>query len=115
MASYALLNTLSGFSFDMVNGSIGFDPIWQAGSTFQCFWSLDSGWGEYVQREVSIELGLLYGSLRLTHMNLPQIAGRSIRSVTIGGRNVGFDVSQSVVTFEKTVTIQSGETVVVEL
>lgn len=115
MASYALLNTLSGFSFDMVNGSIGFDPIWQAGSTFTCFWSLDSGWGEYVQREASIELGVMYGDLRLARMHLPQIGGRSIRSVTIGGRNVAFEVTEGVVAFEKTETIQSGETVIIGL
>lgn len=45
MASYALLNALSGFEFDMVRGMIGFDPVRMDGDTFRCFWSLDSGWG----------------------------------------------------------------------
>ena len=41
MASYALLNTFSGFEYDMVEGMIGFNPIETGDDDFKCFWSLD--------------------------------------------------------------------------
>ena len=46
MASYALLNAFSGFSFDLVQGMLGFDPVRSPQGKFRCFWSLDSGWGD---------------------------------------------------------------------
>jgi len=43
MASYSLLNSFSGFRFDMVKGMIGFNPVGTKKGSFRCFWSLDSG------------------------------------------------------------------------
>src|SRR6185436_10393731 len=90
MASYALLNTLSGFSFDMVKGMIGFDPIMNVGEPFRCFWSLDSGWGEYEQSATKIELRILYGNLRLKTLRLPQNDHHPIPSLTANGQALAF-------------------------
>lgn len=45
MASWALIPILSGFTFDMTRGEIGFQPIRQAGESFSTVWSVDGVWG----------------------------------------------------------------------
>ncbi len=113
MASYALLNTLSGFSFDMVNGLIGFDPIINVGEPFQCFWSLDSGWGEYVQTATNIELRILYGSLPLKTLRLPQNTAHPVRSVTVNGQTVVFREENGTLILNDWLTIQTNGTLTV--
>ncbi|MBI1278838.1 MAG: hypothetical protein GC179_11980 [Anaerolineaceae bacterium] len=109
MASYALLNTLSGFSFDMVSGMIGFDPILNTGEPFRCFWSLDSGWGEYVKTDTQLELRLLYGHIRLKQFQLPNGMTNPISSVTLNGQPVAFQAENGLLTFNNWVTINSDE------
>jgi uncharacterized protein (DUF608 family) len=73
MASYALLNALSGFGFDMTRNRIGFKPVRIPGQTpnadFSCFWSLETGWGTYGERTVQgkdeCRLTVLWGFLDL--------------------------------------------------
>ncbi len=113
MASYALLNTLSGFTFDMVNGLIGFDPIINVGEPFQCFWSLDSGWGQYVQTAANIELRILYGSLPLKTLRLPHNGACPIRSVTVNGQAVAFREENRTLILNDWLTIQTKETLTV--
>jgi non-lysosomal glucosylceramidase len=113
MASYALLNTLSGFSFDMVKGMIGFDPIINTAEHFQCFWSLDSGWGEYVQTQTKIELHILYGDLRLKTFGLPKHITSPIRSVMIDGQAAAFQEENGRLMFSDGVTIQTQKTLVI--
>ena len=103
MAAYALLNAFSGFEFDMVHGMIGFTPIrglspMLPGSTsspasgeesdenvhFRCFWSLDAGWGEYVQTADRCELRVLSGELELNELRLGSLADRAAISVRTG-------------------------------
>ena len=48
MASWGVLLALSGFSFDVVEGEIGFDPVINA-DEFRCFWSTGTAWGTYSQ------------------------------------------------------------------
>jgi hypothetical protein len=64
MASYALLPALSGFQFDMTKNHIGFAPR-ISGKRFQCFWSLNSGWGTYEKTGNTITLTILHGTLTL--------------------------------------------------
>jgi len=109
MASYALLNTLSGFSFDMVKGAIGFDPIINTRENFQCFWSLDSGWGEYVQTEAKIELHVLYGQLPLKTLFLPKTVNNPIRTVSLNNQAIAFHQANGTLTFDNPVTIQTEE------
>jgi non-lysosomal glucosylceramidase len=113
MSSYALLNTLSGFSFDMVNGMIGFDPIIHTGESFQCFWSLDSGWGEYVQTEAKVELRVLYGNLRLKTFQLPTNMNNAIESVSVNGQSITFQEENGMIVFSDWVTIQTNQSLTV--
>lgn len=113
MASYALLNALSGFSFDMVNGRIGFDPVINLGEPFQCFWSLDSGWGEYVQTDTQAEVHILYGELRLKTLQLPKDRIDSIKSVSYNGQSLAFKVENQKLILNDWLTIHINETLTV--
>lgn len=105
MASYALLNTLSGFSFDMVNGMIGFDPMIKSGEYFRCFWSLDSGWGEFERTEAKIGIKLLYGNLRLKKLQLPSNGTFRIRSVALNSDDLAFFEKDGILSFEDWLTL----------
>ncbi len=113
MASYALLNTLSGFSFDMINGLIGFDPIINIEKIFQCFWSLDSGWGDYLQTDTKIELRILYGELRLKEVQLPKHRIDSMRFVTVNGQPVAFKTDNGKLILNDWLTIHTNEALTV--
>lgn len=67
MASYSLLNAFSGFQFDLVEGYIGFSPIFHTDNiNFRCFWALDGVWGEVVYELETVELRVIEGELKLS-------------------------------------------------
>jgi len=110
MAAYSLLNTFAGFQFNMVKGEIGFDPIRPKGGKFRCFWSLDSGWGEFEMKAGSAEVRLLYGGLTLNALDLPFAAKKRITSVKLGGRKVAFTQDGGTVRFTHAAQIKTGQT-----
>jgi non-lysosomal glucosylceramidase len=73
LASWSVLTALSGFSFDLTRGALGFAPRLD-GPEFRVFWSMDSGWGSYYQRveegKAQAQLRLEYGSLALQELSL---------------------------------------------
>jgi uncharacterized protein (DUF608 family) len=75
MASYALLLAFSGFSFDLPNQRIGFNPVQTQAGSFQTFWSSGAGWGTYQQSSEAVTLEVLYGELDLRQLDLPFLAG----------------------------------------
>jgi hypothetical protein len=90
MASYALLNAYSGFEFDMAQGMIGFHPLRARDGFFRCFWSLDSGWGEFVLTPDTAEIFVRYGTLKVQTVRLPILAGRKSGGVNVEGVDVNF-------------------------
>jgi uncharacterized protein (DUF608 family) len=69
MASYGLLNALSGFTFDKGEGYLGFSPkIHQ--DNFKCFWALDGVWGMYHQNNKKSKIEVLYGKISLKKLKL---------------------------------------------
>lgn len=67
MASWAVLTALSGFKFDMVNGTMSFAPAINK-DNFTCFWSTGKAWGTYTQKKnkkgkLDKTVQVLYGSL----------------------------------------------------
>ncbi|MEZ4659690.1 MAG: hypothetical protein R2911_19215 [Caldilineaceae bacterium] len=89
MAAYALLNAFSGFEFDMVNGMIGFSPIAvDDNDAFRCFWSLDSGWGEFVQTADGCELRVLSGELELRELRLGCLVDQGVATGRCWGCSV---------------------------
>ena len=71
LASYALLNAFSGFSFDMTQRLLGFIPRWHGAGTFRCFWSLDAGWGEVLCTADHLEIIVKAGAVPLRRLRLP--------------------------------------------
>jgi hypothetical protein len=72
MASFSMLPLLSGFSFNMQEKTLGFDPKINR-DNFSCFWSVDSAWGRI---DISCEkayarLSVEGGELLLNRLSLP--------------------------------------------
>ena len=67
MASYALLLSYSGFSFDMRRGMLGFRPLNEG----VFFWSCDGAWGTFRLEKGMAELNVLYGAVKLARLGLP--------------------------------------------
>lgn len=49
MASWSLLLALSGYSFNALKKSLGFNPRINS-KNFRCFFSTNTGWGEFSQK-----------------------------------------------------------------
>ncbi|WP_054026102.1 GH116 family glycosyl-hydrolase [Bacillus sp. FJAT-28004] len=74
MASWALLTSLSGYSYDMVNRTLSFAPKINA-DHFRTFWSTGTAWGIYKQSqnmqtgELEWTIKVLYGELNNVEVN----------------------------------------------
>jgi non-lysosomal glucosylceramidase len=112
MASYALLNVFSGFTFDMPNQTIGFNPILP--SPFSCFWSLDSGWGEVSMNDGRMELKVLSGSLELKKLILPEAIKEKSVSAMLNGEPVACEIENGACMFAEPIRIDAGGVLVVE-
>jgi uncharacterized protein (DUF608 family) len=112
MAAYALLNAFAGFSFDMAEGQIGFQPVRMEKGKFRAFWSLAPGWGDVNIERKKAELRVRMGELPLKSVELPLGKGK-VKGVKIGAREVPFQQSGDTVALGDGVTIGAGETLVV--
>ncbi len=113
MASYALLLTFSGFQYHLAENMIGFDPIKADSEAFQCFWSVDSGWGTFHVHGKAVTLRVLYGQLGLKTLRLAFLAGTGIRSVVLEGQDVPVAINEGVFDFDQQIFIQEGQSLVV--
>ncbi|CAI6083834.1 GH116 family glycosyl-hydrolase [Cohnella sp. JJ-181] len=88
MASYSLLLSYSGFSFDMTCGELGFDPVLRPEGGFRAFWSIDGAWGTFELEEEAGAFHVTAGALTLRKLGLPAgWDGASLRA-TADGRDV---------------------------
>ncbi|MFA6290884.1 MAG: GH116 family glycosyl hydrolase, partial [Victivallales bacterium] len=71
MASYSLLCAFSGFSFNLVEGEIGFNPPSGLDLPLKFFWSVGSGWGTVEISAGKLVLKVLYGKLTIKKIRLP--------------------------------------------
>ncbi|MDD5687718.1 MAG: GH116 family glycosyl-hydrolase [Elusimicrobia bacterium] len=73
MASYSVLNALSGFLYSAPQKSISFNPQLNA-KDFNVFFSVGSGWGLYSQKisgnKMKISLDIKYGNLTISKLNI---------------------------------------------
>lgn len=93
MASYALLLTYSGFTFDMRKGMIGFRPLNEG----RFFWSCDGAWGTFRYADSAAELSVLYGEIALKQLGLPGADG--VRSLAINGMETCFKIDGDALCF----------------
>ena len=98
--AFALLPILSGFRFDMVQGRLAFAPKVEQ-SSFRCFWSVASGYGEYTQCADSAQLTVFEGKLRLSGFGVPN--AQAVKEVRIDGTACNFTVQGDWLLFPETV------------
>ena len=100
MASFALLPIFSGFSFDMPNGTLGFDPV--LSGDFRAPWFAGGAWGVFERTAHKTGLTVYDGTLRLTCLNLPYLV--SVQRVLCDGRELPFTFCGGALTLQATVT-----------
>ncbi|MDE0312198.1 MAG: hypothetical protein OXI52_08025, partial [Caldilineaceae bacterium] len=100
----------SGFQFDMVNGGLGFQPVQPENGEFNCFWSLDSGWGQFQMTPQHSSLEVLYGSLTLRSLQLPFLADATVSAITLDGEPVAFQKQDGAISLQAKTEVQAGQT-----
>ena len=75
MASYSLLLAYSGFSFDLVNGRLGFAPAHTKNGAFRCFWSVGCAWGGFEIVGGRAILSVRHGHLPLKNFDVRLTGG----------------------------------------
>ena len=105
MASFALLPIFSGFSFDLPNASLGFDPVMSG--DYRAPWFIGGAWGEYERKADKTELVLYDGTLRLQRLRLPYIT--DVARVLCDGNEIPFSFRNGELTMK--VEIMRGLTV----
>ena len=108
MASWSVLTALSGFSFDLPKGQIGFDPRLKD-EVLHSFWSTNDAWGRFSQCAEGVRLEVAYGAQTLSRLALPQWAGK-LSEAAIGGKDVGLSWDGDTAVFAESVTIAAGQT-----
>lgn len=104
MSSYALLLAFSGFEFNMSQGHIGFSPVINR-DKFRCFWSLDSGWGEFIHENNTIQLSVKKGYLKLRSFYSELLREKTKISVEQDKKDIRLTLDTGKVRFEDEVCI----------
>jgi non-lysosomal glucosylceramidase len=113
MASYSLIPSASGFSCDLANGYIGFDPKCPAGPEgFSSFFSVEGAWGMFTQRDTSLKVRVLYGALRLASLGLP--SGLRADSARLDEAQCACRSENGRMMLEKPESLSAGQTLYVE-
>ncbi|MBO4355939.1 MAG: hypothetical protein J5850_03680 [Clostridia bacterium] len=107
MASFALLPILSGMSYNLNAGEIGFDPLKKGDGCY--FFSLGTGWGRFVISGKKAEIIVDEGYLKLSSVEIGGIG--KVASLTVDGKETGFKQSGNRLFFDQ-VEIRNRLTVV---
>ena len=114
MSSYALLLALSGFTFDMTKGEIGFHPK-QDHPAHRFFWCLRSAWGTVELRKERIVLSVLHGSIALQRLGAGPLLERDVTAATLDGRELPHAKRRHSVILAEPAHLQAGSTLRLEL
>ena len=102
MAAYSLLNAYSGFSFDMTQAMIGFNPVnVDETGIFSCFWSLDSVWGIVTFDRNAVKLEICYGQLKLAKLKLPF----EPKQITLNEQSITYTLRNGLILFENSLEL----------
>jgi uncharacterized protein (DUF608 family) len=94
MASYALMPLYSGFSFDMTEKRIGFDPIKKGDGKF--VYSVADSWGTVAYAGDRCTLSVLGNPISLSAFG----AGREIKALYIDGEKYAFTKTEKGIAFD---------------
>jgi len=111
MASFALIPVLSGMTFDMTEGYVGFEPLVNRDDC--CFpWFVADGWGTLKITKDSITMKILDGKVQLKRLSFPD--AECITSVVTDGKAVSFEykdgcirLPQSAQSFKELVAVKN--------
>ena len=115
MASWSLLTALSGYTYDLGAGILGFAPrVWQ--DDFRVFWSADGAWGSYAQRldeAAHVTLRVDYGEITLRGLDLGALDGHAVTAARVGERDLPCTLTDEsgvvIVRWSEPVTLVAGE------
>lgn len=88
MASWSVMPALSGFYYDGVEHTMGFNPQIKKNDFFT-FWSCGSGWGSFRKNHESMKLKVEYGSLIIRKFLLPK-SGKNVNRITLNNNEIEF-------------------------
>jgi len=97
MSSFAFIPILSGFSFNMAKGEMGFNPKSDT-KHFCTLWSLGTAWGNVEMNEKSTRINIHEGELFVQKLSLPYT--ESISNVIVDGVEVDFEFSKGEFVFD---------------
>lgn len=98
MSSFALLPIFSGFTFHLPKKQIGFAPLLPA--PFRCFWSLGTGWGDFIRTEENCQILLASGYLEIGSITLGNVS--TVKTLWIDGQKIPFSQDADTVSFPVT-------------
>ena len=96
MASFSLLPIFSGFTYDLPHKHIGFAPLLPG--DFKCFFSVGTGWGDYIQTDKECRIVLTEGTLTLNNVSLNCAA--SVKNVYADGQKLSFTQKDDQIYFQ---------------
>lgn len=105
MASYSFLLDYAGFSFDVPKRQLGFAPLREGDVSF--FWVLEGAWGIFERRGGENHLKVLYGTLELKTLLLPQL--KTVAEVLLGDKASVVRVQDGALHFDHPLRIGAGE------
>lgn len=98
MASFALLPIFGGMEYDLPRGHMGFSPIVEG--NYRSFWSLGTGWGEFIKEGTCSKILLRAGSLTLKSIRLGSCG--EAQAVFVDGKPIsGFRQEADVLYFDE--------------
>ena len=90
MSSFAAVPILTGLSFDLSRGFVGFDPRLQSEGAFGCLWTVGSAWGEVRYEGDRFTLRVLGGSITLAELSVGHHIGPVAR-LSVDGDEIPFE------------------------
>ena len=96
MAAFALLPIFCGFSFDMPDGALGFDPV--LAGEFRAPWFAGDAWGIFEKTDGGCKLTVEAGCIRLKTLRLPFLD--SVLQVCADGKEIPFGFCDGVLSFD---------------
>ena len=113
MASYSLIPTLSGFTFDMTKSHIGFNPVINK-EHFKSFWAIQRAWGNIHISFEKTKLIVNYGDISLNSFGLPSFI-KEINSILLNEKpfNSEFYLKNGSLIFKNKINLNANDNLTV--
>jgi len=124
MAHWNIFDQCCGHVYDSHTGSLSFDPrssttTSTGDQTFQCFYSVEGGWGSFSQTgptglpSGSIVLNGLWGTTRLSSLAVVSSAMKA--TAMLDGKSIAVEIKSGLITFKGGLTVPKSKTCTITL